>query len=232
MGVVQSASNGLSQSQKILMDGLGTQLVKAQNVGSELVSYIENEVIPNVQRLMGEACDNAIALYEDHVATAMKQNVLPLYNDHVVPVYNELIYPVYKEHVSPIVKTIEKEAVVVIEASQKEAQKARSEAATLVKQSSTSAIKMIEEKQVDGMLPSILLSILDHSSKDGEWAVDRLWKGFIILAIILCRSLVFRVVGAILSLIWFFCPLRLFVGRGESVEKESDNGKNVTFTTK
>ena len=33
MGVVQSASSGLSQSQKILMDGLGTQLVKAQNVG-------------------------------------------------------------------------------------------------------------------------------------------------------------------------------------------------------
>lgn len=217
---IENARNGLEVSQEFLIDLFGKQLENVQRISGEVTLYIQKELIPSIQLTIHNGRVKAIALYDEHVADVVNKNVIPVYNEHIYPVYNQHIEPAYTQHVAPLVKTIEKEAAVAIEKSQKEAQKARSSAATLVKQSSSSAIKLIEEKEADSMLPSWILQKLKETSNDGESVVDTLCKGLFIVAVILCRSLIFRLIGFVLSIVWFFCPLRLFVRRGGEISQD------------
>lgn len=218
---MQSALGGLGYSQKVLMDIANKQLAAAQRTGGDMKLYIEKEILPSIQLQYQNGRNNAAALYEKHLAEHVNKNVVPVYNQHIYPVYDQHIQPAYKQHVAPLVKTIENEAAVALEKSQKEAQKARANAATLVKQSSSSAIKLIEEKEVDSMLPSWFMDRLEESSKDGESVVDAIWKGALILIVILCRSLMYRIICFCFSLVWYFCPLRLLVRRGSNDEDAS-----------
>ena len=203
------------------MAGLATQLQLIQNTGADAMDFLENELAPAIEKVAGEAYDKAAALYDEHLAAAVNEHIAPLFNQHVLPVYNQHILPMYMQHVSPVVKTIEDEAAVAIKKSQKEVQKARSGAANLVKQSSSTALDVMKEKEIDSMLPKWIVSFIAHSSKDGEWAVDKLSKALLILLIILCRSLIYRLIGLVFSVAWFFCPLRLFVGGKREVAKET-----------
>lgn len=235
-------SNALSNTGKALEGGhekmmalLVTQLELVQNTGEDVMQYVETELLPTMEKIANEAHDKAVALYDEHLAEGVNEKLVPLINDHVLPVYNQHILPAYLQHVSPVVKTIEGEAVVALEKSQKEVQKARSGAAKLVKQSSSSALDVITEKEIDSLLPKWIMDLIAHSSKDGEWAVDRLCKGLLILIAILCRSLIYRIIGAMFSLVWFFCPLRLFVGgrrktAGSGTKEVTPPAKKVKFS--
>jgi len=164
--------------------------------------------------------DKAAALYDAHLA------------EHVTLVYNQHILRVYAEHVSPIVEPIKEEAVDVIEKLTEEAHKARSEAAKLVRQSSSSALGAMKEKEIDSMLPLSLVSLLVRSSTDGEWAIDMLCIWLLIITVILIRSLILQFVWGVFlmpfSLMWFFCPLRLFVGGGQKMAENNGDTKGAT----
>ena len=153
-------------------------------------------------------------LYDAHLAEAVDENVKPIYNQH--------IWPVYEEHVSPVVRAIEGEAVIVAEKTSKGAKRARSGAARLVRQSSSSALGAMKEKEIDSMLPGWLVSLLDRASSDGEWAFDGLCKSVLIIAAILFRSLLWRLfwdaVCSPFRLVWFFCPLRFVMGGRRKAE--------------
>lgn len=222
---IRNAQNGLEVSQEFLMDLFGKQLANVHRITGDITLYIQKEMIPSIQLVIDNGRVKAIALYDEHLADVVNQKVIPAYNEHIYPVYNEHIQPAYKQHVAPLVKTIEKEAAVAIEKSQKEAQKARSSAASLVKQSSSSAIKLIEEKEADSILPSWILKKLEQSSKDGESVVDTICKGLFILLVILCRSLIYRFIGFVFSIVWFFCPLRLLMRQSGGINEDSSSGK-------
>jgi len=214
---MQRARSSLDQSQKVLMDTFSKQFAAAERTCGDIMVFLEKQVVPSIHLFIHNGRDKATALYEEHLAEVVNKHVIPLYNQHIYPVYNQHIHPAYKQHIAPIVKTIEKEAAVAIETSRKEARKARSKAAELVKTLSSSAIKLIEDKEADRILPSWFLTKLEQSSKDGESAVDTLWIGLLILLLILCRSLIYRSIGFFFSLFWFFCPLRLLVRRSRKV---------------
>ena len=220
---IESAQNSLEVSQEFLMDLFGKQLANVQRVGGEMILYIEKEMIPTIQLTIENGRVKAIAMFDEHLKEVVNKNVIPVYNDHIAPVYNEHIQPVYKQHVAPIVKTIEKEAAVAVEKTQTEARKARSTAATLVKQSSSSAMKLIEEKEADSLFPSWILSKLEQSSKDGEIVVDTIFKALVIFIMFLCRSFIYRVTRGVFSIVWFFCPLRFFVGRSKTRGRKTAN---------
>mmetsp|Transcript_38685 Transcript_38685/g.83345 ORF Transcript_38685/g.83345 Transcript_38685/m.83345 type:complete len:757 (+) Transcript_38685:180-2450(+) len=163
--------------------------------------------------------DKAAALYGAHIA------------EHITPVYNHHILPAYAEHVSPIVAPIKVEAADVIEKLSKEAQKARSEAAKLVRQSSSSVLGAMKEGEIDIMLPVSLVSLIVRSSTDGEWAIDVLCIWLLITTAILFRSLILQFVWGVFlmpfSMLWFFCPLRLFVGGGQKMVGNNDGKKKA-----
>lgn len=231
--VFDEISWGLESGLEALAVGLSAQVDFVQSKGADSLQFIKDEVVPTIQRIASEAHNEVVALYDAHLAEAVNNNLVPLYDEHVYPLYNQHILPVYTEHVSPVVKTIKSEAAVVIEKSQNEVQRARTGAAGLVRQASTSALDVIEEREIDGMLPGWLISLVTHSSRDGEWAVDASCKWVSLLAAILCRSLIMRIIGAIFSLGWYFCPLRLFVGgRRKTGEDGTDEAsKRVTFSS-
>jgi len=222
---LSGASRGLDSGHKTLMAGLGAQLELIQKTGGDIMLFIEKDLLPNIERIIGEGCDKAMAMYDKHLAAAVNENLIPLYNDQIYPVYNNKILPLYVEHVSPVVKTIEGEAAVAIQKSQEGVDMARSKAASLVKEASSMTLDLMEDIKIDRKLPVWLYELLNHSSVDGEWAVGILSKGLLILIVILCRSLITRIIGAIFSLVWFFCPLRLFVG-GRQKTAENDAKEN------
>lgn len=232
MNALDSASRGLDSGHKMLMAGLATQLELAQKTGTDAIHYYENDLLPTIERIVREAIDKAVILYDNHLAAVVNDNLLPFYNERIIPVYSERIYPVYNEnilpaymeHVAPAVKTIEGEMSVAIQKSQEGVQMAREKGALLVEGTSTAVLELIDQKnRVENKkhisLPEWLHQILEHASRDGKWAVEKLFQGFLLIVAILCRSLIFRIVGYLLSWIWFFCPLRLFVrarnGRGK-----------------
>ena len=206
------------RSQRYLADGLSTQFEKAQSACADGILFVQTVVIPNSERLIVIVRDHAVSMYEDYLASAVNENVVPIYNQHIYPLYNQHIHPIYMEHLAPIVKTVRKEVLVIARKAQKEVKKARVEAALFITKSSSSVIKVIEEKNVDSILPDWVMMQLIHSSDDGEWAVDQLWKGFLILLVIQCRSFIYKIIRALFSVIWFFCPLRLFVGQRKDVK--------------
>eukprot|EP00804_Cyclotella_cryptica_P003256 CCRYP_010508-RA/>CCRYP_010508-RA protein AED:0.01 eAED:0.01 QI:1065/1/1/1/0.66/0.5/4/86/436 len=205
---MHSARSGLDHSQKFLM-------AAAERTYGDIIVFMDKQIVPSIQLFIHNGREKAMVLYEEHLAEVVNKHVIPFYNQHLYPVYNEHIHPTYKQHIAPIFKTIEKEAALAIEMSRKEARRARSKAAELVQTSSSSAIKLIEDKDADNMLPTWFLTKLERSSKDGESVVDTLLTGLLIIAFILCRSLIYRLIGFFFSLLWFFCPLRLLVRRSK-----------------
>ena len=89
--------------------------------------------------------------------------------------------------------------------------------------------------KLDKWLPQWLISLVDYSSKNGEWAVDVYCKLFLVVLLILCHSLIIQFVWWITklvwSLVWFFCPLRLFVGGGGR-EVIENGAKKATHATR
>eukprot|EP00581_Thalassiosira_minuscula_P016913 CAMPEP_0183711974 /NCGR_PEP_ID=MMETSP0737-20130205/7280_1 /TAXON_ID=385413 /ORGANISM="Thalassiosira miniscula, Strain CCMP1093" /LENGTH=756 /DNA_ID=CAMNT_0025940547 /DNA_START=80 /DNA_END=2347 /DNA_ORIENTATION=- len=221
---MDSVSRGFDNGHQQLVRSLSSQWDLAQSKGADALDYVKMEVFPEIERVASEAREKTIALYDEHLAEAVNQNLVPLYEQHVYPVYNQQILPLYKEHVSPVVKTIEEEASILADKSSKELQKVRSRAATLVKQSSSSALDVMKEKDMESMIPEWVVSQLVHTSEDGEWAVDGLSKGLLIVTVILCRSLILGLIGYILSWVWFFCPLRIFVPGSRRAKKTKLNG--------
>jgi hypothetical protein len=240
MHALDSTSRGLDSGHKMLMAGLATQLAMAQKTGTDVMHYYEHDLLPAIEKIVREAMTKAVTMYDNHVAEHVNNNLLPFYNERIIPVYNERIYPVYNEnilpvymeHVSPAVKTIESEVSVAIQKSQEGVQLAREKSALLVEETSTAVLELIDETdRVDkSMLPQWLYQILDHASRDGEWAVEKLFRGLLIIVAILCRSLIFRILGYVLSWIWFFCPLRLFV-RARPKEGTKNDTKGVKSKT-
>ncbi len=214
----------------MLMAGLATQIELAQRAGTDVMHYFENDLLPTIEKIVREVLDKAMTMYDNHLAAPVNNNLLPFYNERIYPVYNERIYPVYKEnilpvymeHVSPAVKTIEDEMAVALQKSQEGVQLAREKSALLVKETSTALLELIDDdtnRVADkSMLPQWLYQILDHASRDGEWAVEKLFRGLLILVAILCHSLIFRINGYVLSWVWFFCPLRLFVSTKNGIK--------------
>jgi len=116
---------------------------------------------------------------------------------------------------------------VALQKSQEGVQMARTKAGTLVKETA-GEIKEINE--IDEKLPQWLSRFLDEASVDGLMVVDKLCKVLFVVIAILCRSLIFRLIGILFSIIWYFCPLRLFVGK-KSISVDS-SGKEVNKTSK
>ena len=224
MNVLNNAALGLEHGHKAIMAGLGNQLDLLQKTGGDVMVFIENDLLPNIERIVGEACDKALVLYNQHLAETVNENIIPLYNEHIYPIYDQKVLPVYMEHVSPVVKTIEGEAAVALRKSQEGVQLARTRAASLVTEAAHDVVDIVEKKQMNEKLPNWLYRFLNEASKDGDWVVDRLSKGLLICLAILCRSLIFRIIGAVFSLVWFFCPLRLFFGGGGKKKKTNQNG--------
>jgi len=220
MNALDGASRGLDSGHEIIM----AQLDTLQKTGIDAMLYIDMDLLPAVERIVVEARDKVVALYAKHLAGPVTKNLLPLYNERIYPVYNQSLLPAYVEHVSPVVRRIEGEAAVAIVKSQEGARMARSKVAALVSETSNLVLEKNKEMKV---LPSWLYGPLYKASLDGEWAVEKLNRVVMVLVIILTRSLIYRVIGFIFSLVWFFCPLRLLVGgrSKETVENGAKEGK-------
>jgi len=231
MNALSGASRGLDGGHKTLMAGLSTQLELVQNTGADVLQFIEKDLLPNIERIIGEGCDKAVAMYDKHLSAAVNENLLPLYNNHIYPVYNQKFLPVYLQHVSPVVNTIGGEATVAIQKSQEGVHIARSKAASLVKETSSKTLYLMEEKNIDKKLPGWLNELITHCATDGEWAVGMLSKVLITLIIIFFRPTIMRIVGVVFSLVWFFCPLRLFVGGRQNTAEKNATGDSTRSTT-
>lgn len=248
MNALDGASRGLDSSHEFLM----TQLDTLQKMGAGVMPYIDkvllpaverivadardmvvalyakhlegpvvDNLLPAIERIVADARDKVVALYAKHLEGPVADNLLPLYNERIYPVYDRKILPAYVEHVSPVVRRIEEEAAVAIQKSQEGAQMARSRAASLVRDTSNVLLEKNKEMKV---LPGWLYGPLYKASLDGEWAVEKLIRVFMVFVIILSRSLIFRVIRLMFSLVWFFCPLRLLVG-GRSKETGENDAK-------
>ncbi|KAL3762797.1 hypothetical protein ACHAW5_008494 [Stephanodiscus triporus] len=220
MNALDGASRGLDSGHEFLM----TQLDTLQKMGADFMPYLDKVLLPAVERIVADARDKVVALYAKHLEGPVANNLLPLYNERIYPVYNRKILPAYMEHVSPVVRRIQEKAAVATQKSQEGAQMARSKAASLVRDTSNVLLEKNKEMTV---LPGWLHGPLYRASLDGEWAVEKLLRVFMVFVIILSRSLIFRVIRLMFSLVWFFCPLRLLVkGRSkETGENDAKEGK-------
>jgi len=221
LNALESTKNGFANTQQLLSSGL------------------QEKLVPQVEKMLGEACEKAleaynmvsskaIVLYKDHVATvvdktivpALDQHVYPILDQHVYPVLDQHVYPVWKkqvvplidqgsERVSPIVKTIEKE-------TKKNVKMAREGIAPRLESWSSSVIKFAQKNNFFNKLPAWVSTPLTRAAEDGQWALDTLSRAYLLLLVVLFRSLIFRI-------IWFFCPLRLFF-RKRKPENDNNNG--------
>lgn len=96
---------------------------------------------------------------------------------------------------------------------------AHSQAVALVRETSNVVLEKDKQKK---MVPNWLYGTLNKASLDPEWAVEKLTRAVIVLVMILSRSIIYRVIGMVFYLFWFFCPLRLLVG-GQT-KKTGENG--------
>lgn len=228
-------------SRKLVLNALESTKSAFANTQQLLSSGLQEELIPKVEKMLGEACEKAleaynivsskaIVLYKDHVAAvvdktivpALDQHVYPVLDQHVYPVLDQHVYPVWKkqvvplidqgnERVSPIVKTIEKE-------TKKNVKMAREGIAPRLESWSSSAIKFAQKNNFFNKLPAWVSTPLTRASEDGQWALDTLSRAYLLLLAVLFRSLIFRI-------IWFFCPLRLFFRKRKSEKDNNKGGK-------
>jgi hypothetical protein len=246
----QYASRGLETSYEFLttkMEMLQQMSVNAMIVGHEMFvrhldvlektwlevkGHMKEKVLPTVENAVVDAHKKASLLYEKHLEVHVNTHLVPIYNEKISPVYNEKIYPVYDEtilpvymmHVSPVIKQMKILTKDLIEISHDGIKKVHSKAATFAQETS---IAVLEKNKTKDVLPPWLVDIVSHASSDGEWAVNNLFGGIAILIFIALRSYVryflFRMIGFIFSVVWFFCPLRFCVGgRPKNVAKESE----------
>jgi hypothetical protein len=213
----------------------------------EVKGHMKEKVLPTVENAVVDARKKASLLYEKHLEVHVNTHLLPIYNEKIYPVYNEKIYPVYETiipvyvmHVSPVIKQMKILTKDAIDISHDGIKKAHSKAATFARETS---IVVLEKNKTKDVLPPWLVDIVSHASTDGEWAVNNLFGGIAILIFIALRSYVryflFRMIGFIYSVVWFFCPLRLCLGGRpkttvSNVAKESEmkstptNGRKST----
>mmetsp|Transcript_4370 Transcript_4370/g.9026 ORF Transcript_4370/g.9026 Transcript_4370/m.9026 type:complete len:800 (-) Transcript_4370:39-2438(-) len=213
--VLQKARTGLGQSEEIAKNAaksasveVGRQLQRAQSASSDGLMLVEKEFLPRFQKFLADAQKKAASLYAAHLAEIVNKQILPVYNQH--------FRPVYQEHFGPIVKLVNKEVEITIEKLRNQAEKARVKAVALVEETCSSAIRMIKRNKRAEQRPAFVMNWLRDSSKDGTNFVENMWRALLILVVILCRPLIRAIIRKIMSIIWFFCPLRLFVSLGRS----------------
>lgn len=221
LNALASTKNGLAGTQKLLSDGLSGQVQFVQDKSANIMLFIEEELIPKVEKAMAEACEmaletyneissKALVLYNDHLAAAVNERIAPVLDEHLFPVWNKKVVPLIDqctEHVSPIVKTIDQE-------TRKKVTNARTGIAPHLESWASSFINFAQKNKFFEKLPTYVSAQLTRASEDGQWALDNLVFGYLVLVVVLFRSLIFRI-------IWFFCPLRLFFPKGKSSKKKS-----------
>lgn len=235
----QFASRGLKTSYEFLttkMEMLQQMSADAMIVGHEMFvrhldvlektwlevkGHMNEKVLPTVENAAVDARKKASLLYEKHLEVHVNTHLVPIYNEKIYPVYNEKIYSVYDEtilpvyvmHVSPVIKQMKILTKDAIEISHDGIKKAHSKAATFAQEISIAVLEKNKSKEV---LPPWLATIVSHASTDGEWAVNNLFGGIVILIFIALRRYVryflFRMIGFIFSMVWLFCPLRVCMG--------------------
>lgn len=212
--VLQKARTGLGQSEEIAKNAaksasveVGRQLQRAQSASSDGLMLVEKEFLPRVQQFLADAQKKAASLYDTHLAEIVNKQILPFFNQH--------FRPVYQEHFAPIVKLVNEEVEMTMKKLRNEAEKARVKAVALVEENCSSAVRMIKRNKRDDQIPAFVMNWLRDSSKDGTNVVENMWRALLILVVILCRPLIRAIIRKILSIIWFFCPLRLFVSLGK-----------------
>lgn len=220
-------------SRKLVLNALESTKRGFANTQQLLSSGLQEELVPKVEKMLGEACEKAleaynmvsskaIVLYKDHVATVVDKTIVPALDQHVYPVLDQHVYPVWKkqvvplidqgsERVSPIVKTIEKE-------TKKNVKMAREGIAPRLESWSSSVIKFALQNNFFNKLPAWVSTPLTRAAEDGQWALDTLSRAYLLLLVVLFRSLIFKI-------IWFFCPLRLFFRKRKSEKDNSKGGK-------
>ncbi len=218
MNALANTKNGITDTQKLLSNGV-------KDTGANFVHFIEEELIPKVERAMGEACEvalvsyyelssKALVLYNDHLAATVNAKILPVLDEHIYPVWNQKAVPLIDqctEQVSPIVKTIDSE-------TRKKVTKAREGIAPLFESMASSFIEFAEKNNLLDKLPKSISTRLLHAAEDGQWALDNLFYGYLALVAVLFRSTIFRI-------IWFFCPLRLFFRKKKPAATKKDSNK-------
>lgn len=219
--------NAIAGTQKLLNDGVNEQVQFVQDKSANVVLFIEEELIPKVEKAMGEACEialeayselssKALVLYNEHVAATINAKIVPVLDEHVYPVWNQRAVPLIDqctEQVSPIVKTIDKE-------TRKKVTKAREGIAPRLESLASSFIEFAQEKNFFDKLPKYISTQLMRAAEDGQWALDSLFYVYLVLVALLFRSTIFRI-------IWFFCPLRLFFRKKKpSAKKDGNKGSS------
>lgn len=220
LNALANTKNGLTGTQKLLSNGLGGQVQFVQDKSANVVLFIEEELIPKVEKAMGEACEialeayndlssKALVLYNDHLAVVVNEKIVPVLDEHVYPVWKKKAVPLIDqctEQVSPIVKTIDKE-------TRKKVTKARAGIAPRLESWASSFMKYAQKNNFSDKMPKYVSSQLTRAAEDGQWALDSFVYGYLLLVVVLFRSMIFRV-------IWFFCPLRLFFRKEKPAKKK------------
>ena len=223
LNAIANTKDGISGTQKLLSDGIHGQVQLVQDKSANVVQFIEEEIIPRVEKAMGEACEmalesyneissKALVLYNAHLAAAINENIVPMLDEHIYPVWSQMAIPLIDqctEHVSPIVKSIDEE-------TRKTVTKARAGISPRLESMALSLIKFAQKNNLFNKIPTFLSSLLTQASEDGQWAVDKILRAYLVLIAVLFRSTIFRI-------IWFFCPLRLFFRRQKSENSKKGN---------
>mmetsp|Transcript_3482 Transcript_3482/g.5796 ORF Transcript_3482/g.5796 Transcript_3482/m.5796 type:complete len:613 (-) Transcript_3482:70-1908(-) len=224
--------NALAGTQKLLNDGVNGQVQFVQEKSANVVLFIEEELIPKVEKAMGEACEialeaynelssKALVLYNEHLAATINEKIVPVLDEHVYPVWNQRAVPLIDqctEHVSPIVKTIDNE-------TRKKVTKAREGIAPRLESLASSFIEFAQKKNLFDKLPKYMSTQLMRAADDGQWALDSLFYAYLVLVVVLFRSTIFRI-------IWFFCPLRLFFRKNKPALKKTSNKESSVKSVK
>jgi len=209
LNALASTKNGFTGTQQLFSEGVDGQ-----------IRFVQEQLIPKVEKAMGEACEmaletyneitsKALVLYNDHLAAAINEKIVPVLDEHVYPVWNQKAVPLIDqctEHVSPIVKTIDNE-------TRKKVTKAREGIAPRLESLASSFIEFAQKNNLFDKLPKFISTQLTRAAEDGQWALDNLFYGYLALVVVLFRSTIFRI-------IWFFCPLRLFFGKKKPAPKK------------
>ncbi len=216
--VLQKARTGLGQSEEIARNAansakveVGRQLKRAQSASSDGLMLVEKEFLPRAQQFIAGAQNEAASIYDAHLAEIV--------NTHILPIYDQHVRPVYQEYLAPIVKLVNDEVQIKMNMTRKEAKKARVKAVAFVEETCSTALLMTKENKMDDQIPASIMTWLRDSSKDGTDVVENLWRALLILLVILCRPVIKAIIRKTFSMLWYFCPLRLFVSLGKSKKK-------------
>jgi len=203
---------------------------------------VVTELLPALERQWVAARERSEALYAAHLATAVDEHLMPVMEAHVYPTYYRHVRPTYNTTVAPAVTTVRGAAARLWARTQREAWRARSWAARQVEAAAPAAREALGGQGKLGTAPRWLTSQLDRTAQDGAPVVDATCAGVLIAGLLLSRALLLRLARGLFLLpfkaLWFFCPVRFCMRRGNpslppAVEKRNGaEDKNVSKNMK